>query len=75
MRWQDELARIRPSVYRLVVVWSQVQPRADAPADLARLDLGCMRAVQPCAPYAGVRDQLRALASRQREGGGGRRWW
>ena len=67
VRWRDELARIRPAVYRLVVVWSQVQPRADAPADLAKLDLGCMRAVQPCAPYAGLRDQLRALASRQRE--------
>jgi hypothetical protein len=67
--WRDELARIRPAVYRLVVVWSVVQPRADAPPDLARLDLGCMRAVQPCAPYAGLRDQLRALASRQREGG------
>ncbi len=70
VRWRDELARIRPSLYRLVVVWSQVQPRADAPADLARLELGCMRAVQPCAAYAGLRDQLRALASRQREGGG-----
>jgi hypothetical protein len=63
------LARLQPAVYRLVVVWSQVQPQADAPADLAHLDLGCMRAVEPCAPYAGLRDQLRALASRQREGG------
>jgi hypothetical protein len=70
LRWRDELARIRPAVYRLVVVWSQVQPSVDAPADLARVDLGCMREVQPCSPYAGVRDQLRALASRQREGEG-----
>jgi hypothetical protein len=28
-----------------------------------------MRAIAPCAAYAGVRDQLRALASRQRAGG------
>jgi hypothetical protein len=28
-----------------------------------------MRDKQPCAPYNGVRDQLRALAARQREGG------
>jgi hypothetical protein len=28
-----------------------------------------MRRILPCAPYAGVREQLQALASRQREGG------
>jgi hypothetical protein len=66
-RWRDELARIRPAVYRLVVEWNKVQPSPDAPADLAAPTAGCMRDKQPCAPYAGVRDQLRALASRQHE--------
>jgi hypothetical protein len=66
-RWRDQLVRIRPALYRLVVVWSRVQPSAAAPADLAAPDSGCMRDKQPCAPYAGVRDQLRALAARQRE--------
>jgi hypothetical protein len=68
-RWRDELVRVRPAVYRLVVEWNKVQPRADAPADLAAANAGCMRDKQPCAPYAGVRDQLRALAARQRDGG------
>ena len=66
-RRRDQLVRIRPALYRLVVVWSKVQPSAAAPADLAAPDSGCMRDKQPCAPYAGLRDQLRALAARQRE--------
>jgi hypothetical protein len=61
---RNQLVRIRPVVYRLVVDWSKVQPRADAPADLAVSDPGCMRAVPPCAPFNGVRDQLRAAAAR-----------
>jgi hypothetical protein len=68
-RWRDELARIRPALYRLVVDWSAVQPTADAAPNLDAPNGGCMRDKGPCAPYAGVRDQLRALASRQREGG------
>jgi hypothetical protein len=70
-RWRDALAAIHPAVYRLVVPWSSVQPRPAAAPNLALLNGGCMRATPPCAPYAGVRDQLRALASRQKEGEGG----
>jgi hypothetical protein len=66
-RWRDELVRMRPRIYRLVVEWNTVQPSADAPPDLTLPDAGCMRDKQPCAPYAGLSDQLRALASRQRE--------
>ena len=66
-RWRDELVRIRPVLYRLVVVWDKIQPSASAPANLALPNSGCMRDKQPCAPYAGVYDQLRALAARQRE--------
>jgi hypothetical protein len=68
-RWRDALGRIRPQLYRLLVVWDVVQPTAGAPPNLDAPNGGCMRAIPPCAPYAGVRDQLRALASRQREGG------
>ncbi len=63
-RWRKELVRIRPAVYRLVVEWNDVQPRADAPADLTVLSQGCMRAVPPCAPYGGVLGQLRGAAAR-----------
>jgi hypothetical protein len=70
-RWRGELARIRPAVFRLVVPWSAVQPRPAADPDLALLSGGCMRDKGPCAAFAGVRDQLRALASRQ---AGSRGW-
>jgi hypothetical protein len=59
--------RIQPSLYRLVVEWNKVQPTAAAPPNLALPTSGCMRDKQPCAPYAGLLDQLRALAARQRE--------
>jgi hypothetical protein len=68
-RWRVELGRMHPALYRLVVDWSAVQPDRGRAADLALGVPGCMRAVGPCAGYGGVRDQLRALASRQREGG------
>ena len=68
-RWRDDLARIHPELYRLVIQWNLVQPSPAAPANLALPNAGCMRDKQPCAPYAGVRDQLRALAARQREDG------
>ncbi len=68
-RWRDELVRMKPELYRLVIVWEMLQPDPAAPADLAKVDLGCMRDKQPCAPYASVQDQLRALAARQRDGG------
>jgi hypothetical protein len=69
VRWRDELAAIRPALYRLVVDWSAVQPEAGQAPDFDAPQNGCMRVLPPCAPYAGVRDQMRALASRQREGG------
>ena len=68
-RWRDELVRIRPELYRLVIEWNFIQPAAGAPANLALWTGGCLRDKPPCAPYNGIRDQLRALAARQREGG------
>src|SRR3954469_12677327 len=66
---RDALAAIKPAYYRLMIDWSQIQPSADAPPNLDVPQTGCSRDVQPCLVWGGVRDQLRALASRQREGG------
>ena len=68
-RWRLEMEKLRPTFYRLVVDWPVVQPtrrrpRMDAPT------AGCMREVPPCAAWSGLREQLAALASRQREGPG-----
>jgi hypothetical protein len=67
-RWRDALVKLHPAVYRLVLYWPAVQPSADAPPDFDAVNGGCLRDKQPCAPFT-VRDQLRALAARQREGG------
>jgi hypothetical protein len=67
--WRDALTRVDPAVYRLLVVWYEVQPGPDAPPNLAVPQTGCMRERPPCAAFNGVRDQLVALAARQREGG------
>jgi hypothetical protein len=66
---RDALGAIRPQFFRLVIDWSAIQPSPEAPADLSRPESGCSRQVEPCLAWSGVRDQLRALASRQREGG------
>lgn len=65
---RDSLLALRPSLYRLDVAWSKVQPDRDAPPDWARPDAGCLRDVPPCAPYEGMRDQLRALRSQLQAG-------
>ena len=66
---RDALGAIKPAYFRLVIDWASMQPSADARADLSAPHAGCMRATGPCLGWAGVRDQLKALASRQREGG------
>jgi hypothetical protein len=68
-RWRDALGELHPAVYRLVLYWPAIQPNAGAPPDFGALNLGCLRDKQPCAMFAGVNDQLQALASRQKEGG------
>ncbi len=69
--FRDRLAALRPRYFRLLVSWDQAQPRAGAPPSFARREAGCVRDVPPCAPYQGVRDRLRALASQQRAQPGG----
>lgn len=66
--WRDRLAALRPRYVRILVDWEKLQPeeavppRFDLPAD------GCMRGQPPCAPHAGIRDVLRALAARRAAG-------
>jgi len=59
--WRERVAAIAPAYVRLTVVWDQVQPSQPAPADFATLDSGCLRDLQPCSPYAGLRDRLAAV--------------
>src|SRR3954447_15383779 len=66
---RDKLGAIKPAYFRLVIDWASIQPTAETPANLDASQGGCMRAVGPCLGWGGVREQLRALASRQREGG------
>ena len=67
--WRRALGETRPALYRLMVSWRQLQPREGGPVELDAIQPGCLRDRFPCAPWAGVREQLAALASRQREGG------
>jgi hypothetical protein len=69
-----ELRALAPALYRLVVDWSLLQRDAGAPANFDAPETGCLRARRPCAPFAGMRERLRALAARQREGGWERSW-
>jgi hypothetical protein len=55
---------------RLLIDWAALQPAADRPPDLEAQASGCARTLRPCAPYAGVRAELEAIASQQRSGGG-----
>lgn len=66
---REQLARIQPDFFRLVIDWAAVQPTAEAPANMDVPQGGCMRRLGPCLGWGGVREQLRALAARQREGG------
>jgi hypothetical protein len=67
-RRRRQLLRIDPTVYRIVVPWSSSQPDPSGPPVLSALSGGCMRDKGPCAQLAGVKDQLRALAARGRQG-------
>jgi hypothetical protein len=68
-RWRDELGKMHPGFLRLIVYWPALQPEEGRPADLSALNGGCLRDLPPCAPYAGLHDQIKALAARQKEGG------
>ncbi len=61
-----ELSALHPSFLRLLVDWALLQPDPHSPPALAGSVSGCARRVAPCAPYAGLREQLAAIASQQR---------
>jgi hypothetical protein len=68
-----ELTALHPRYLRLLVNWAALQPVAGRPALLEAPVGGCARLVGPCGTYAGVREQLAAIASQQRaaRAGGG----
>ncbi len=68
--WRDRMEALKPPLYRLAVDWASLQPRPDAPVDWTRRSDGCMRGMQPCRPFDGVRDTLRAIRSEQQAGNG-----
>jgi hypothetical protein len=61
-----QLTALHPNYIRLLIDWAALQPDPRRPASLEGRDSGCARVVGPCAPYAGVRDELAAIASQQR---------
>jgi len=68
--WRDRLAALKPRYYRLLVDWSRLQPDESRAPDWATPETGCQRGLPPCAPFAGIRDTLRAIASQQKAQGG-----
>jgi hypothetical protein len=68
--WRDRLEALKPPLYRLAVDWSSLQPTRGAPVDWTKASDGCMRGLQPCRPYSGIRDTLRAIRSEQQAGNG-----
>jgi hypothetical protein len=57
-RWRDRLVALRPTYVRVFFDWAR-------DGGLEATQSGCLRDIVPCAPYAGVRDQLRAIAARR----------
>lgn len=68
--WRDRLLALRPRFVRVPVYWSQLQPDPAKPADLAHAADGCLRGKAPCGESSGIADQLAAIASLQKAGGG-----
>jgi len=56
---------MRPTYYRLVIDWAK-SVRPDGSFDVAHPQGGCLRTIPPCAGWAGIRAQLRAVAAAQR---------
>ena len=67
--FRNLLVSLQPRYYRLYLDWASYQPPG-APLNLAGRRSGCIRDIPPCAPYAGVREELEAVRSAQREYGG-----
>jgi len=63
---RDRLTALHPRYLRLLVDWAALQPRADSPPSLYGPVDGCARSVAPCGAYAGLGEELAAIASQQR---------
>jgi hypothetical protein len=68
--WRDRLEALKPPLYRLTVDWASLQPSPDGPVDWARRSDGCMRGLEPCRAYDGIRDTLNAIHASQQAGNG-----
>jgi hypothetical protein len=67
--YRNLLVSLQPRYYRLYLDWASYQPPGQ-PLNLAAQRPGCIRDIGPCAPYAGVREELEAVRSAQRQYGG-----
>jgi hypothetical protein len=63
---RERLRELHPSYIRLLVDWAALQPDPRQPPVLDAAVSGCAREVGPCASYAGLSDELRAIAFQQR---------
>jgi len=63
---REELTALHPTYLRLLVDWAALQPDPARPPQLEAPVSGCARRVGPCAAYAGMREELAAIASQQR---------
>lgn len=61
--WRDRVVALKPAYIRVLVDWARLQPAQAQPPDATLPNDGCMRGMAPCAPYAGLRDTLRAVAA------------
>src|SRR5262249_58947215 len=68
---REELTALHPTYVRLLVDWAALQPDPARPPQLEAPVSGCARRVGPCAAYAGMREQLAAIASQQRAAAAG----
>jgi hypothetical protein len=57
------VAALRPRYVRVLVDWAKLQPVAGVAPDFAGPSDGCMRAVAPCDPFAGLAATLEAVAA------------
>jgi hypothetical protein len=63
---RERLTELHPSYIRLLVDWAALQPDSRQPPAFGATVSGCAREVGPCASYAGLSEELRAIASQQR---------
>ena len=66
MAARRELTALHPRYIRLLVDWAALQPSPQSPPALSMPATGCAREVGPCGAYAGLAEELSAIATQQR---------